>query len=202
MKRDLVTLTDWKADQIEAIFRKADQLKRSKARPLSGKTLALVFQKPSMRTRVSFEVGMFQLGGQAIYLGPEGIQLGIRESVADIAQGLSRYVHGIVARTFSHPDHKPFSSNLPDHRIFLFQCLKGPKQKKRSILPHGQGVFSFESFQRPPRRPGRQGDFPRRLRHVFRDPKMCTKGFRTTVAPIGTPPPNVFASVMTSGTIP
>ncbi|MFC1984646.1 ornithine carbamoyltransferase [Chloroflexota bacterium] len=69
---------------------------------LSGKTLALLFEKPSLRTRVSFEVAMQQLGGQTIYLSPTEVSLGKRESVSDVAQVLSRYVDAIVARTFSH----------------------------------------------------------------------------------------------------
>lgn len=69
---------------------------------LSGKTLALLFEKPSLRTRVSFEVAIRQLGGQAIYLSPAEVGLGKRESVADVARVLSRYVDAIVARTFSH----------------------------------------------------------------------------------------------------
>ncbi len=69
---------------------------------LSGKTLALLFEKPSLRTRVSFEVAIRQLGGQAIYLSPAEVGLGKRESLADVARVLSRYVDAIVARTFSH----------------------------------------------------------------------------------------------------
>jgi ornithine carbamoyltransferase len=71
---------------------------------LAGKTLGMVFQKPSLRTRVSFEVGMSQLGGRAMYLSPQEIQLGQRESVADVARVLSRFVDGIMARVFSHAD--------------------------------------------------------------------------------------------------
>ncbi len=104
MKKDFVSLKDLNKKEIEAIFKKADLLKKTKSAPLKGKSLALIFQKPSMRTRVSFEVGMFQLGGQSINLGPEDIQLGVREKVSDIAQVLSRYLDGIVARTFSHED--------------------------------------------------------------------------------------------------
>jgi ornithine carbamoyltransferase len=71
---------------------------------LSGKHLGMVFQKPSLRTRVSFEVGMSHLGGAALYLSPQEIQLGQRESVADVAHVLSRYVDGIMARVFEHAD--------------------------------------------------------------------------------------------------
>ena len=69
---------------------------------LQGKSLALIFQKPSTRTYVSFYVGMFELGGTALYLGPDQIKLGERETVHDVAKTLSRYVSGIVLRTFAH----------------------------------------------------------------------------------------------------
>ncbi len=69
---------------------------------LAGKTLAMIFQKPSTRTRVSFEVGALQLGGHALYLGPNDIQIGKRESIADVARTLSRYVDLIMARLFGH----------------------------------------------------------------------------------------------------
>jgi ornithine carbamoyltransferase len=71
---------------------------------LRGKTLGMLFQKPSLRTRVSFEMGMIHLGGQALYLSPPEIQLGKRESVPDVARVLSRYVDGIMARVFEHSD--------------------------------------------------------------------------------------------------
>jgi ornithine carbamoyltransferase len=71
---------------------------------LKGKVLGMIFQKPSLRTRVSFEMGMIHLGGAAMYLSPNEIQLGKRESVADVARVMSRYVHGIMARVFAHRD--------------------------------------------------------------------------------------------------
>lgn len=104
-KRDLVSIKDLSPEEIGDIFLLADKLKRSKfkySQSLKGKTLALIFQKPSNRTRVSFAVGMFQLGGLSIYLGPGEINIGVREAIKDVAQTLSRYVDGIVLRTFEH----------------------------------------------------------------------------------------------------
>jgi len=82
---------------------------------LKGRTIGLIFQKPSNRTRVSFEVGISQLGGNCIYLGPEEINLGVRETTADVANTLSRYLDGIVARTFKHDDiiELAKNSNVP-----------------------------------------------------------------------------------------
>ncbi len=107
MKRDLVSIRDLAREEIEAFFVLAtdlkQRLKQNKAHPLLlGKTLALVFEKPSLRTRVTFEVAMTQLGGHAIYLAPQDIRLGARETVEDGARNLSRWVDGIVARTFDH----------------------------------------------------------------------------------------------------
>jgi ornithine carbamoyltransferase len=105
MKKDLVSIKDLSTKEIEDIFALTEQLKKNKAKfskVLAGKTLALIFQKPSNRTRVSFSVGMYQLGGNSIYLAPNEINLGVRETVEDVAKTLSRYVDGIVLRTFAH----------------------------------------------------------------------------------------------------
>jgi ornithine carbamoyltransferase len=102
---DLLSIQDVSAADIRDIFVLTDELKARPgkfAKVLAGKTLALLFQKPSNRTRVSFEVGMYQLGGNAVYLSPEEINLGVREPVSDVARTLSRYVDGIVLRTFGH----------------------------------------------------------------------------------------------------
>lgn len=105
MNKDFISIKDLSAKEIEDIFGLTDELKRDKekySQALKGKTLALIFQKPSNRTRVSFSVGMFQLGGLALYLAPEEIDLGVRETIKDAAKTLSRYVDGIVLRTFEH----------------------------------------------------------------------------------------------------
>ncbi len=102
---NLISIHELERDFIEEIFSKTSLLKEGgfpKKEPLSGKTLALIFEKPSTRTRVSFEVAMFQLGGSSIYLGQDDIQLGVREQVKDVGKVLSRYVDGIVMRTFAH----------------------------------------------------------------------------------------------------
>lgn len=107
MKRDLVSISDLEPDQLSTIFALAQRLKRERragqAHPLlSGKTLAMIFEKPSLRTRVTFEAGMVQLGGYAVYLSPADIGLGTRESPTDVARNLSRWVDLIMVRTFAH----------------------------------------------------------------------------------------------------
>lgn len=105
MKKDFISVKDLTPDELKGILNLTDKIKKDRlgfTDVLAGKTLALIFQKPSNRTRVSFEVGMFQLGGYSIYLGPDEINLGVRESIKDVAKTLSRYVDGIVLRTFEH----------------------------------------------------------------------------------------------------
>lgn len=103
----LLSIRDLTREDVLRLFRLAAELKArqkagDRAAPLAGKTLALVFEKPSLRTRVTFEVGMVHLGGRAIYLSAQEIGLGARESVPDVARNLGRWVDLIAARTFSH----------------------------------------------------------------------------------------------------
>jgi ornithine carbamoyltransferase len=107
--KDFLSIYDLSLEEINLIFRVAEELKsdRKIGKPhpyLQGKTLGMIFQKSSTRTRVSFEVGMYQLGGNALYLNGNDIQLGRGETIADTAQVLSRYVDGIMIRTFSHQE--------------------------------------------------------------------------------------------------
>ena len=107
--RDCLTLAEFSPEDIslildEAIRIKALQKSRIPYRPLRGRTLAMVFQKPSNRTRVSFEVGMYQLGGHALHLSPEEIQIGKRETPSDTGRVLARYIDAIMVRTFDHGD--------------------------------------------------------------------------------------------------
>ncbi|MBL7120169.1 MAG: ornithine carbamoyltransferase [Dehalococcoidia bacterium] len=101
--RTLLSVADLSATDIRGLLEKASSLKQEAAKPyLKNKVIALLFEKPSLRTRVSFDVAMWQLGGHTVYLSPDEVGLGKRETVPDAARTLSRYVSGIVARTFSH----------------------------------------------------------------------------------------------------
>ncbi len=104
--RDFVSLSDLDREQVLAILDLADLIKAGKwnEKPLAGKQVAMVFQKPSMRTRVSFEVGIQRLGGASVALSEQDVQIGVRESVADAARVLERYVDLIVARLRLHRD--------------------------------------------------------------------------------------------------
>ncbi|MBB6176725.1 ornithine carbamoyltransferase [Anoxybacillus tengchongensis] len=105
--KDFLTLADYSKEEIEYLLHLALELKEKQQNgerytPLSGKTLAMIFEKPSTRTRVSFEVGMVQLGGHALHLSSRDLQIGRGETIADTARVLSEYVDGIMIRTFEH----------------------------------------------------------------------------------------------------
>ncbi len=116
MKKDLTGISSLKRETMQEIVRLAFQFKtklkrREDHRYLPGKILGMIFEKPSLRTRVTFEVGIVQLGGHAVYLGASEIAIGKREPVRDVAMNLSRWVDGIVARTFSHNTVKELAKN-------------------------------------------------------------------------------------------
>jgi len=107
MKKDFIAIADFSPIEIQRMLDQAISLKtelklRGNRPLLKGKVLGMLFQKPSLRTRVSFDMAMRQLGGDALYLSPNEVGLGQRESVADVARVLSGYVDGIMARVFDH----------------------------------------------------------------------------------------------------
>ncbi|HLP17242.1 MAG TPA: ornithine carbamoyltransferase [Bacteroidota bacterium] len=103
MKKDFISIAELTRTDVHEILALTDTLKSDPTiKPLAGKTVATIFQKPSLRTRVSFEVGIVQLGGHPVYLGNESIGMGSRESVADIANMLTRFCDAIVARVYQH----------------------------------------------------------------------------------------------------
>jgi ornithine carbamoyltransferase len=103
--KDFLTIRDFDSDELQHLLDLARDIKANPSRfddSLKGKTLALIFEKPSLRTRVSFDVGIQQLGGYSVYLSPAEINLGKRESIYDVAKNLERMVQGIMIRTFGH----------------------------------------------------------------------------------------------------
>ncbi|HKZ56823.1 MAG TPA: ornithine carbamoyltransferase [Thermodesulfovibrionales bacterium] len=114
MKRDFLRLRDFSSEEIDHLLKRALELKSGKDSnkcPLIGRNIGLIFEKASTRTRVSFEVGIYQLGANSIYLNPKEIQLGRGETIHDTAKTLSRYLDAIVIRTFSHNTLIDFASS-------------------------------------------------------------------------------------------
>ena len=115
--RDFLAIPDFSRAELLALFDLAERMRRGEyqKKPLAGKTLAMIFMKASTRTRVSFEVGTYQLGGHALFLSPRDVQLGRGEPIADTARVLSRYVDGIMIRTFAHQDVEELAryANVP-----------------------------------------------------------------------------------------
>ena len=106
-KKDLLSVTELSSEEVIDIIDLGGSVKKDRSKysgALKGKSMGLIFQKPSNRTRVSFEIGMVQLGGYALYLGPSEIGMGGRESVKDVAKVLSMYLDVLVARTYKHED--------------------------------------------------------------------------------------------------
>ena len=117
MKKDFRSINDVTREEFLSLIEDAKEMKEGirsgKGHPkyLEGQTLAMIFQKPSLRTRVSFETGFYQLGGHALYLGPNDIKMGGRESVADIAHNLERFNNGIMARVFENKHIQELGDN-------------------------------------------------------------------------------------------
>lgn len=133
--KDLLSVSDLSSGDIQLLISNAINLKAEGwSSVLNGKVLALMFEKPSLRTRVSFEIAMRQLGGQAIYLSPDEVGLGKRESVPDVAQVLSRYVDAIAARTFSHQTLESLAGNADVPVINALSDLEHPCQALADLL--------------------------------------------------------------------
>jgi ornithine carbamoyltransferase len=136
-KRDFLTIWDLTGDEIECLLKRAMELKSGADKnkcPLIGKSIGLFFEKPSTRTRVSFEVGVYQLGGQSIYLNPKEIQLGRGESIADTAKVLSRYLNGIILRTYSHASIEEFAAHTTVPVINGLSDLHHPCQALADLM--------------------------------------------------------------------
>ena len=118
LKNDLLTGMEWSPAQLRGFFQLAAEIKAHPARyraSLAGRSLILIFEKPSLRTRVTFEVGVASMGGHSVFLDHTATRLGERESVRDIAKNLERWVHGIIARVFAQEslDDLAKNANIP-----------------------------------------------------------------------------------------
>ena len=138
MKRDIISVMDMK-DDFEDILASAVKMKKepkkgSKQDVLKGRVLGMVFEKPSLRTRISFEVGMTQLGGKAIYIGPDEVSIGKRESVSDVANVLSRYVNAIMYRAFSNQTMRELAKHASVPVINGLDDLEHPCQCAADLL--------------------------------------------------------------------
>jgi len=135
MKKDLLSISDLDRKEAEGLIEQALRMKREgPSSLLAGKTLALLFEKPSLRTKVSFQMAMHQLGGHSIYMSPEEVGLGKREPVADVARVLSRYVDAITARTFAHETIRILAQYSPVPVINALSDLEHPCQSLADLL--------------------------------------------------------------------
>ena len=144
--RDFLAIPDFSAPELLALFDLAERMRRGEypKKPLAGMTLAMIFMKASTRTRVSFEVGTYQLGGHALFLSPRDVQLGRGEPIADTARVLSRYVDGIMIRTFAHQDVEELSRFSTVPVINGLTDLLHPCQILADILTIRQHLGSVE----------------------------------------------------------
>ena len=137
MKRDIISVLDMK-DDFGQILSNALKMKKEHKKgpkePLRGKVLGMIFEKPSLRTRISFEVGMHQLGGKALYISPDEVSLGKRESVADVAHVMSRYVNGIMYRAFSNNVMRELAKNASVPVINGLDNMEHPCQCAADLL--------------------------------------------------------------------
>ena len=158
----LISVDDLSSQEIEKILNLAGKIKRSGRayqNALRGKMFGLIFEKPSTRTWVSFEVGIQTMGGGTIYLGPEDIHLGVREAVQDVARVLDRYLNGVIMRTFAHETittferyfHKPVINGLSDFEhpcqalgdfLTIREKWKGPKKPVLAFVGDGNNVLN------------------------------------------------------------
>ena len=150
--RDCLTLAEFEPAEVGLILDEATKIKalrrsRIPFRPLFGKTLAMVFQKPSNRTRVSFEVGMYQLGGHALSLSPQEIQMGQRETPSDTGRVLARYIDAIMARVFSHEEVEELARAAEVPVINGLSDLHHPCQALADLLTIREELGALESVK-------------------------------------------------------
>ena len=134
-RKDFLSISDLAPEEVARLVRDASDLKAGgSTRPLDGRIVVLLFEKPSLRTRVSFEVGIRQLGGDCVYLGGDDVGLGVREPVSDVARVLDRWVDAIVARVFSHRSLELLAENASVPVVNALSDLEHPCQAVGDLL--------------------------------------------------------------------
>ncbi len=145
--KDFLSIADLTPEEVLLMLQRADAMKKGLTqRPLEGKTFALIFEKPSLRTRVSFEVGIRQLGGECIYLSKDDVGLGVREPEADVARVLDRLVDGIIARVFSHRSLEILGENTSIPVVNALSDLGHPCQAIGDVLTIYEHKGSLEGL--------------------------------------------------------
>ncbi len=145
--KDLISINDLTVDEIQHIFELAHAIKKNPYQSvLSQRSMAMIFEKPSLRTRVTFEVGMVQLGGHAVYLQPADIKLGQRETVADAARNLERWMDIIMARTFKHETIVKLAENCSIPVINALSDLEHPCQAMADFFTVLEHRKNFDGF--------------------------------------------------------
>jgi len=152
MKRDFLAITDLTTAELRAVIKNAHELKRQRksgkgSKPLSGITVGCIFHKPSLRTRISFETGIHELGGYSLYITKDEIDLGKRESIEDAARVLSRYLGMIVIRTFSHADVEKLARHATIPVINGLTDFLHPCQVLGDLMTIEERFGSFDSVK-------------------------------------------------------
>jgi len=152
MKKDLLAINDFSREEILGLIEKSAQLKQMRIdnvpyEPLKGKSLGMIFSKHSTRTRISFEVGMFELGGQALFLTTDQLQMTRGETVEDSAKVLSRYLHGLVIRTYDHEDLTSLAKHATIPIINGLTDLNHPVQILSDLFTIHEKLGSIENIK-------------------------------------------------------
>lgn len=150
MKRDFLTLSDFTFEEVNRLIQRAAELKGGQDMstcPLIGKSIGLMFDKTSTRTRISFQTGIYQLGAQAIYINTKELQLGRGESIEDTAKTLSRYLHGIVIRTYAHSTVENLAANAAIPVINGLTDLHHPCQALADLLTIREKKGGFKDIR-------------------------------------------------------
>lgn len=148
--KDLTGIKGLKKDDVSKLFLLSKKFKDKRYKheqPLKGRTFALIFEKPSLRTRVTFETAINELGGSSIYLSPQDIGLGKRETVKDVAQNLSRWVSGIVARVFDHKNIEELAKYATVPVINALSDLEHPCQAMADLFTIWERHKSFKGLK-------------------------------------------------------